>query len=191
MGNNKSKARRRIVRALTTSTNFTERELRIWYKEFIKEYPDGKLERHEFNEVCSHFFPYGDTSIFSNFFFTIFDQNKDEVIDFDEFITAVSMTSRGTLEEKINWTFRLYDQDNDGYVTKMQMLSIVESIYAMVDTAFKFPAEENTPTKRVEKIFSLMDTDGDDILSRDEFLAGCKADGKILRALSGYEDIAN
>ena len=156
----------------------------------MKEYPSGTLGRDQFNGICQQIFPHGDTSKFSNSFFLLFDQNQDGLIEFDEFITALSVTSRGTLDEKICWTFRLYDQDNDGYVTKEEMLDIVDSIYQMVDTVSKFPLDENTPKKRVDKIFSIMDKDDDAILSLDEFLAGCKADGQILRALSCYDNIA-
>ena len=53
--------------------------------------------------------------------------------------------------------FQLYDIDNDGFITQDEMLRIVDAIYKMVGSMVKLPADEDTPQKRVDKIFALMD----------------------------------
>ena len=54
--------------------------------------------------------------------------------------------------------FRLYDLDNDGTITKQEMTQIVEAIFSMVgNNKDQMPQEDNTPEKRVERIFQLMD----------------------------------
>ena len=41
--------------------------------------------------------------------FNAFDKNGDGFVEFAEFMLALSITSRGSVEEKLNWVFNLYD----------------------------------------------------------------------------------
>ncbi|KAG0334544.1 hypothetical protein BG004_000363, partial [Podila humilis] len=85
--------------------------------------------------------------------------------------------------------FQLYDIDNDQTITYDEMLSIVDAIYKMVGTMVKLPPDEDTPEKRVSKIFSLMDKDKDGRLTFDEFKEGSMKDPTIVQALSLYDGL--
>ena len=86
--------------------------------------------------------------------------------------------------------FRLYDLDNDSFITHAEMLAIVTAIYAMVGTSVRMNDEENTPDKCVDRIFRTMDKNSNAQLLLDEFKEGAKADPSIVHALSLYEGLS-
>lgn len=67
------------------------------------------------------------------------------------------------------------------------MLEIVRSIYKMTGEMVALPEDENTPEKRVEKIFSMMDHNKDHKLTYEEFKEGSQKDPTIVQALSLYD----
>ncbi len=90
------------------------------------------LTKDEFQKIYRQFFPFGDPSSFADYVFNVFDSDKSGSIDFKEFICALSVTSRGKMEDKLDWAFQLYDIDGDGKISYDEMLAIVEAIYKMV-----------------------------------------------------------
>ena len=111
------------------------------------------------------------------------------------------------MEDKLDWAFQLYDIDGDGEISYNEMLQIVEAIYKMVclilllavpmqqftslqvGSMVKLPADEDTPEKRVRKIFKMMDKDENGSLDMDEFKEGSKRDETIVSALSLYDGL--
>ena len=165
------------------------------------------LTKEEFQKIYKQFFPFGDPSSFADYVFNVFDADKSGSIDFKEFMCALSVTSRGKMEDKLDWAFQLYDIDGDGKISYDEMLAIVEAIYKMVrrieveelltkaNTAtqvgsmVKLPEDEDTPEKRVRKIFRMMDKDENGSLDMAEFKEGSKRDETIVSALSLYDGL--
>lgn len=47
--------------------------------------------------------------------------------------------------------------DSDGFITRTEMIDIIDAIYSMVGNLLDLPKDEDTPEKRANKIFQQMD----------------------------------
>ncbi|KAK6079586.1 neuronal calcium sensor 1 [Seiridium cupressi] len=193
MGKSQSKLSQEQLAELQKSTHFDKKELQQWYKgekgQSVVERHSRMLTKEEFQKIYRQFFPFGDPSSFADYVFNVFDSDKSGSIDFKEFICALSVTSRGKMEDKLDWAFQLYDIDGDGKISYDEMLKIVEAIYKMVGSMVKLPEDEDTPEKRVKKIFRMMDKDENGSLDMEEFKEGSKRDETIVSALSLYDGL--
>ncbi|KAF9407006.1 hypothetical protein HW555_012822, partial [Spodoptera exigua] len=117
------------------------------------------------NEYFS--FP-ANTAQYAHFVFNTLDQDRSGLLSFEEFVTGLSILSRGTLEEKLRWTFSLYDINGDGCITKEEMTEIVTAIYDLMG-----------------KI--KMDLNRDGVLTLDEFLDCCLRDEDISRSMGVFD----
>jgi len=189
MGNRQSKLSPAELVQLQKDTKFDKKELQQWYKGFIRDCPSGKLSLVDFQNIYRKFFPEGDPNEYASRVFGVFDKDKSGWIDFREFICALSITSRGSVEDKLDWAFQLYDVDGDGKIAFDEMLQIVEAMYKMVGSMIQLPEDEATPEKRVKKIFRMMDKDENGYLDKEEFKEGSRRDESIVSALSLYDGL--
>ncbi|RLV92182.1 hypothetical protein DV515_00013876, partial [Chloebia gouldiae] len=106
-----------------------------------------------------------------------------------DFVMALSILLRGTVHEKLRWTFNLYDINKDGYINKEEMMDIVKAIYDMMGK-YTYPVlKEDAPRQHVEVFFQKMDKNKDGVVTLDEFIESCQEDDNIMRSLQLFENV--
>ena len=47
------------------------------------------------------------------------------VLNFREFVTGLSLSLRGSFDEKLYWSFNIYDVDGNGFISREEMNEII------------------------------------------------------------------
>lgn len=190
MGKTVSKLSKDEIKQLRDRTLFDKRELQQWYKGFLRDCPSGQLSEEEFAKVFKQFFPFGDPSDYCRYLFRVFDADNSKYVDFKEFIVALSLTARGDILQKLDFTFKLYDLDGDGKVQYSDLLAVILSIFKMVGPLVEMPKDEATPEMRAMKLFAAAEKDPEtDFLDFSDFKRIVKSDPSLITSLNSYEGL--
>nr|XP_015207384.1 PREDICTED: guanylyl cyclase inhibitory protein-like isoform X1 [Lepisosteus oculatus] len=163
-------------------------ELYEWYRKFINECPSGLITLHEFRRHFCNGTVGHDSSEYAEQIFRTLDNNgfvlsQDGIVDFREYVTAISMLITGSPEEKLRWSFKLYDKDKDGAITRSEMLEIMKAVYKMSLAASLTKANPLTAEECTSRIFVRLDKDRNAVISLEEFIEGALDDEWIREML--------
>ncbi|KAJ1966690.1 Calcineurin subunit B [Dispira parvispora] len=155
MGNNQSQ-----FEEMVNSSNFTADEIQRLYKRFTKLDKDnsGTIDKDEFLSI-----PQIANNPLAQRLIDIFDADGGGDVDFQEFITGLSIFSaRGNKEDKLKFAFKVYDIDRDGYISNGELFMVMKM---MVGNNL----EDEQLQQVVDKSIRDADQDGDGRISFQEF----------------------
>merc|ERR1712106_1027797 len=154
-----------------------------WFTGFIEDNPEGTLSKVKMMEMYASVLPGKKAKVFVDQIFVKFDTDCSGTIDFKEFMLATNMSEAGSPEEKLRWTFKMYDKDGSGGIDVDEMVEIVGNLYELEGLS------KETAAEKAIMSFKLLDVNGDGELNEDEFVEGCMRD-KTLADLLNAGDLA-
>ncbi|EFC38422.1 predicted protein [Naegleria gruberi] len=168
MGNQPGKNkqyRKNELKKLVEITHFDMDEIMKLYEQFISisssREDDGVIDKNEFKEALGL-----KDSLFVDRMFSLFDGDNDGTIDVREFICGLSVfCEKGTIDEKLKFSFRIYDFDKDGCISKEELYKLLEA--SLVENSLGIPQEQLSSL--VDATFAEADTDGDGKISFEEY----------------------
>ena len=98
---------------------------------------------------------------------------------------SLSATSRGTLTQKMEWAFKVYDINGDGFISRDEMLEIFFAMHKMMNDQDLSAREglENIEAL-VDDIIYRFDKNHDGKISMEEFVQGSQNNPTIMSKLS-------
>ncbi|KAK2964875.1 putative Calcineurin subunit B [Blattamonas nauphoetae] len=167
---------------LMNSTSFSQEEIKRMYRKFchLDHDRNGVLSVDEFKLI---------PTIASNPLLPrligIFDTNHDECVDFDEFITGLSVFgSDSTDEKKLKLLFDVYDVDGDGFISNGELFYVLKMMTGanMSDAAIQ---------QLVDRTILDTDTSGDGHISFEDFSLSMKNRKVLFETVVGQMSVSN
>ena len=122
-----------MVRLSSTSV-FNPTEIRaLWFHfDHISQQQD-KLTKAQFQAAMLF-----QDSILMDRLFKVFDEDKDDLVSFPEYVACLSIVSnKAKPEDKLNFSFKIYDCDNDGYIGTNDLMAVVAATLHEQDVVIK------------------------------------------------------
>ncbi|KAG8438583.1 hypothetical protein GDO86_004953 [Hymenochirus boettgeri] len=154
-------------------------DLQEWYRKFVQECPSGLITLHEFRRYFCNCTVGRESSEYAEQIFRTLDKNGDGIVDFREYVTAITMLAQGSPEDKLRWSFDLYDKDRDGAITRCEMLEIMKAVYKMSLATSLAKVDPLTAEECTNRIFIRLDKDQNAVISLQEFIEGSLDDDSI------------
>ncbi|XP_053670453.1 calaxin-like [Anopheles nili] len=157
-----------LMRRLGRTTHFTGQELElvllVYYK-ILKNDPDasgGQISRQQLTTVFDTAFGITDTSVIRRIYAAL-DGGTSSHVSMETWVRTVSLYVRGTLEEKIQYCYRVYDAQREGMIRRDYLMVLLRGCVRQeegVDEAVK---------DLVDLIMTRLDIDRDGAISFEDY----------------------
>ncbi|XP_072237278.1 guanylyl cyclase-activating protein 2-like [Leuresthes tenuis] len=147
---------------------------------FLKECPSGALHLHEFKKIFGVQSTSAEESLFLETIFSSFDTNQDKTLDFLEYVAALNLILRGNIEDRLKWSFKMYDKDGNGKLDRQEVKRIIRILYKI---KLQTSDIEMSPSQICDRLFEVVDQNDDGQISLSEFMEGAQKDEWVMDLL--------
>eukprot|EP01105_Mastigella_eilhardi_P002573 TRINITY_DN1321_c0_g2_i1.p1 TRINITY_DN1321_c0_g2~~TRINITY_DN1321_c0_g2_i1.p1 ORF type:complete len:176 (-),score=64.83 TRINITY_DN1321_c0_g2_i1:109-636(-) len=146
-------------------------------KSFAKHAVDGKITRQAFKTILAGIM-YDELA---DQVFDSFDRDKNGYMDLDEYLTMMGVTHGGTVQQKLNASFDLFDKNGDGTLSRDEIREMFILIIKQKRVAQGKPVVKGETLEAremaiiegvIEAVFKEVDIDHNGVLDRAEYLRG-------------------
>jgi len=171
------------LKELTRSTYFDEKEIQALFEHFKRISAsidnDGLIDESEFSQALGL-----TNKDFAHRLFIAFDSDKSGKISFKEFCIGMSVfCTKSSTEEKLKFTFKLYDIDGSGTIDENELAQLLKSA---INGQLELSDEQISML--VKATISQVDKDGSGSISFQEYKTMVTEHPEILRSMELSSD---
>ena len=163
-----------MILAMGSVTGYDRATVQAWYNIFNKTSSRGRFNVQQFIHLFNNFFPGRSSDQFCEHVFRTFNTSKSGELSFNEFLIAVHVTAQGSREEKLRWTFRLYDVNGDGRLTCQEVCEVLEESRNLI----RHDHDHFKPQHKAEELFKNIDRNSQGVLTEEQFVVNCMLYGE-------------
>ncbi|KAL6267132.1 hypothetical protein P5V15_000211 [Pogonomyrmex californicus] len=103
-----------------------------------------------------------------------------------DLLVTLSTLLRGSIYEKLRWTFKLYDINGDGCITRGELGEVVTAVHELMGRRHH-AEEERKAREQLDRVFKKLDLNQDGVITIEEFIESCLKDDVITRSLAMFD----
>jgi len=135
---------------------------------------DASVDREDFIDMFSNYNKSAKSLLFLDHIFRTWDFENNGNLRFHDFLQALSVTSRGTRQQRSEYLFHLYDADRSGEITIDEFSSLLKLRLRKIEL------------ENLEDIFNAIDADGSGSVDYKEFVTACSTNKSLIEYLDLY-----
>jgi len=89
-----------------------------------------------------------------------------------DLLVTLSTLLRGSIYEKLRWTFKLYDINGDGCITRSELGEVVTAVHELMGRRHH-AEEERKAREQLDRVFKKLDLNQDGVITIEEFIESC------------------
>lgn len=165
-------------------SHFPSKDIQEWSVSFKSEFSCGYITSKDLEVMFRNFFPFGSPANFSRRLFETINISQTATVDFHELLIAYSILVKGSNHEKLRWIFRFYDMDNDGLVSRAEMIQVAQYLIDMTSSTLEVVLDVEDV---VGQIFGSLETERDS-LTFEDFKSLATKNAELFKMLTLFSD---
>lgn len=109
-----------------------------------------------------------------------------------DLLVTLSTLLRGSVYERLRWTFKLYDINGDGCISRGELSEIVTAVHDLIGRKphqTHHGEDERKTREQVDRVFRKLDLNQDGVITIEEFMESCLKDDVITRSLQMFDTV--